>query len=1022
MEYSIIYSRKLRLHLDLADSFHDFLFGTRCEGDFELKKEILYDEFFSHFLYEFERNGRSDSPALDSIVLKEQKTRADVQKLVRKKKQSDFEDMVVSIAEKYNEKYKDREENVNFSLSSGQEFKNVSTTRLNHQTLFNYFSRKIVNYEIFIDALNNTFLIDILESALGNVGSVKKVSYITSDWDPGRTMFSSSRLKLDHGNDEVLRTIGKTGDFVQFKSDAVILRKYGSRGNTHANTEFRIPLNFVKGHMSLSVGRLCELLNNRDNFTLESISSRGDSKSGIVFGMHESVVRKRQKKRRRLETNAGGNQSSSLIHNLYSFLLSSHIEDANEPTENSRLNIINLLNLKRSGDYGQIATVKKRNLDIRRENPVNQDKKCYLFTLDRLCYLRAKLEDTPCVCVNAQGKARIYHGKGDFDKDLLEKYALELQSRIEDTFSMIERTEKRYRGQRRRDGNNSKNGKSCKDGINSKDGGSNSKDAMNQKLGNPLSEISESIEMLDADNRNPDLLERAKLLRKIKERIERLQRVHDERVRQFLGMRDKLSTEENVTKLLSSAISLHAQSSYASTKGSNGTRSENSNTKTNDIAYEMRLRASIKKKEEIVENLEKLHTLLNIALIPFTIKYEYEEILVNEYYDKFIYIVYPTLVRSNNIQNSNSDSNRNDESQFQDILYQMNLKNLGASYTEKQMYTFFEHGNPYMLTNGGSIDYEDNLTFVRKARYVLCKLMYEEKPEGGQRSRKRRLLRSENEGMWGMTKVLLDFLDDEYNEQNNLYLDTTPFKDILDKLNITQVGRGELSQKGGLGGAQFASSFLNNRWAYSQVPAKKELVSNLIRHSKMEDFHKNRIGLGYDVVLHWCDRFYKSFPNEVLGDWQLYIIVAILMYFLSNPEENFFDSFGARVARKSNNSQNKLQAQPTHDVGLSNKTSRSATYLTSMIHFLLSNRKEIFGIHEYGKDLSYKTILRDIKVLFKDEPYIYSFIIKRLLLFEDLIFDEKLAEKAFRSTNSIGTISNSKNTKNVPTMDTNEMT
>lgn len=80
------------------------------------------------------------------------------------------------------------------------------------------------------------------------------------------------------------------------------------------------------------------------------------------------------------------------------------------------LNMLKLLEIKRSGDYGQIAVCQKMN-EERKAVLQKPQPQVFLWTIDRLCYLRAKHQNVPCILVSPSNTVKVFGFVSGTDAD-----------------------------------------------------------------------------------------------------------------------------------------------------------------------------------------------------------------------------------------------------------------------------------------------------------------------------------------------------------------------------------------------------------------------------------------------------------------------------------------------------------------------------------------------------------------------------------------------------------------------------
>lgn len=365
--------------LDTADSFHDFLQGPRCEmksAEFRAKKEFIKDNVFQPV-----DNQMSDND-LDVMLLKQNYESmspyiADFNKNKGKEKATDYESMCTLSFDEYLTK-KRRAKN---------EFKNVSAEdyKKNSNSLFDH----NLQITVMIDAISDaSFLDEFLK--LSNGGRILK--YTTTQWDPSLFKKKASEevkfqdySNVNNNKNDGVRTIGNTGKYIIFDNYNV----YFCVGNKFTKVNKQFACNILRRDVS----SLCACLDKgrRKNFKFNDLE--------LIFK----------------DIKLSNKTYSSALYTIINFLSSKKIDDLKTLnfTTHFDLNFKNIFNIKRSGDYGQISTVKKLN-EEKSKMQLQKKHKCYLFTLDRLCYLRAKFENVPSVLVKKNGKVNIFNGEINF--------------------------------------------------------------------------------------------------------------------------------------------------------------------------------------------------------------------------------------------------------------------------------------------------------------------------------------------------------------------------------------------------------------------------------------------------------------------------------------------------------------------------------------------------------------------------------------------------------------------------------
>ena len=214
---------------------------------------------------------------------------------------------------------------------------------------------------------------------------------IASKWDQAPKKGSPLYVNID-----TFKPCGQTGNYIRFENEYVTFYNQSEQvGKLSQHC-----LQFLK----IGVRNLCKTLVDlkgaenireivRENLVLtgkcsklSSSSSSGMKRPGGPSQAETSSCAKRAKKGGTIAIN-----EDFIVDQLANFIVSGGVE--------------NILNIKRSGDYGQIGAVHAYN-----DKHVAENQRCYLVTFDRLCFLRARFEHVPCVRVYQNGTIDISHG------------------------------------------------------------------------------------------------------------------------------------------------------------------------------------------------------------------------------------------------------------------------------------------------------------------------------------------------------------------------------------------------------------------------------------------------------------------------------------------------------------------------------------------------------------------------------------------------------------------------------------
>ena len=350
--------------LDLADTYHDMLNPmvykrssgepVRCQLTPDMDFQKRRDLFITHVSQLSPQDLRKNIQFMDAP---QQKNMIDltldrVKDVKRDLKGVDsYEDWVMKT-------YQDIMLSYDKEASHALELKNIPFHQL--QTSFSE-NKKI---DLFVDALQSHDILHVLHKS-------KRYCYVTSEWDAAVNIPGALLLRdLEPQANASFPTVGHTGQYIQFRDNHVILSNAQGKGTS-------LPIEFVR-LLQLSVKNLCSLMQ-RDSITKDMVI-----KHLMRSGQELAKIQKKK-----------NNKKDS----LYLTALTDFINERGVGA---------LLDMKRSGDYGQIATVKQANAKNHRER---NNRQLYLITIDRLCYLRAKHENVPCILVKSQARTvTLFHG------------------------------------------------------------------------------------------------------------------------------------------------------------------------------------------------------------------------------------------------------------------------------------------------------------------------------------------------------------------------------------------------------------------------------------------------------------------------------------------------------------------------------------------------------------------------------------------------------------------------------------
>ena len=296
--------------------------------------------------------------------------------------------------------------------------------------------------------LQNMALVDALMSydILRNT-DLKLIEHTSSFWDAANKPKGAEFVSIG----ESVRPPGETGKYVSFSDTHVNLH------DPKTEKTWTIPINQLKT-LRISVRSLCSLMESYENKkdAPRTIGSFVTSMIKETLTCEKSSFLNHKAKTQKKPVKKTGISSPGA--SLVGFLLKNNeIEktetkekkrktDSAPPFAKSTLNIPRVLDIKRSGDYGQIAIIKKLydgNFTKMIKNNKESFIRHYLLTNDRLCYLRAKLENAPAILVKNDGTINIY--PGDLvDTIQYKKYIEERQQEIWDKRTQVAHLYKLY--------------------------------------------------------------------------------------------------------------------------------------------------------------------------------------------------------------------------------------------------------------------------------------------------------------------------------------------------------------------------------------------------------------------------------------------------------------------------------------------------------------------------------------------------------------------------------------------------
>jgi hypothetical protein len=341
--------------LDIADTYHDMAEVPKRSDRFGSNKRcVLSDSTTGHNLkfvqeaLKTEANYVSiiNSETNKDVVLKDKAEKDQFVSLWKKHGVNDYEDMVTSIYQNVNK----RESGSTTQLI---EYKNKSTKKLS-----DYLPSSVNQVYLMMDALNGKAFYDTyMQHYKINVDKKEYhyISTIAQDWDPGTKWGQPPFQSIA----ESPGMIGNTQNHVKMGANKVYLK------------DKSINRQAVKA-IDNSVKALCQ-----------SISLFAPDKKDAAIMRLLGVKQPNNAKRKQTD-------KCPIFDALHSYFAEA---DSQEKYANKCFHI------KRSGDYGQIYACKRLNTTSTKPNT----ERYYLVTIDRLCYLRAKHENVPCILTHKEG-------------------------------------------------------------------------------------------------------------------------------------------------------------------------------------------------------------------------------------------------------------------------------------------------------------------------------------------------------------------------------------------------------------------------------------------------------------------------------------------------------------------------------------------------------------------------------------------------------------------------------------------
>lgn len=223
-----------------------------------------------------------------------------------------------------------------------------------------------------MDAFNDQTFYDMYMANPPKNSKFVYANTVASEWDQGRKNGGFKNVAI-----ETTEAVGETGKYIKFQKNNVFLHRDGDQTQSgKLSVQALKVLNIGVKNLCSASGQLMRDPGNfdqiiRDTFIKTDINKNGKRKAD------------------------DGKDNEPILKAFREFL----------KDKESKVLFHNILNIKRSGDYGQIGAA--------RALTNGKDSKCYIVTFDKLCYLRAKHEKVPCVRIKADGIIDIYHGQFD---------------------------------------------------------------------------------------------------------------------------------------------------------------------------------------------------------------------------------------------------------------------------------------------------------------------------------------------------------------------------------------------------------------------------------------------------------------------------------------------------------------------------------------------------------------------------------------------------------------------------------
>lgn len=313
-------------------------------------------------------------------------TRQEFLTFLKTKGEADYEYWVMSLYDK-----------------AGYEFQGIENRNVKLKDILDHADKLFPDYSIdkqyylLMDALQNREFFEHYTKYQGqSTDTMKKCPYISciaSDWDQAYKD-SGDAYKTINMN---FQACGLTGKYVKFhkqgNKNVVRLYRDGVDDKNAGIDLDRMSLSVL----NLGVRSLCDVASQ-----VSQINQYHDEQRKLqIRKILRGTLLKTDKNKNGKRVREDGNEP--ILDTLYEFLV--------DPSNNSFL-YYNLFNIKRSGDYGQIAATQALN---------TSEERYYLVTIDKLCYLRAKIEKVPCIRVLKDGNLDAYHGEIN-DANILESY------------------------------------------------------------------------------------------------------------------------------------------------------------------------------------------------------------------------------------------------------------------------------------------------------------------------------------------------------------------------------------------------------------------------------------------------------------------------------------------------------------------------------------------------------------------------------------------------------------------------